>query len=174
MDLEVCKNFAAQAQKEELHENYYEACLCYIRAVHHCVSGMEEENNFLRANLTYEAETMLSRTKFIITHLKESHAKSEIANGEIKCKEENKPNQDISMLEIKKRLEGIITIEKPNVPMDSVVGMLNAKQALREALLVPCLFPGTGQAANAWTGILLFGVQSFLKYLIRQFVMQHD
>lgn len=50
-------------------------------------------------------------------------------------------------------------IEKPNVSWDSVIGIENAKQAIREAILVPKMFPDTGQAKNAWNGILLFGVR---------------
>jgi vacuolar protein-sorting-associated protein 4 len=56
-------------------------------------------------------------------------------------------------------LEGAIVIEKPNVQWSDVIGLEGAKEALKEAVILPIKFPHlfTGKR-TPWKGILLFGV----------------
>jgi hypothetical protein len=65
-------------------------------------------------------------------------------------------SQDTS---IKEQLLASVLIESPNITWDSIVGLECAKQPIREAILVPILYPDSIQAKNAWKGILLFGVK---------------
>lgn len=63
-------------------------------------------------------------------------------------------------------------IEKPKVKWDDVAGLEGAKEALKEAVILPIKFPHlfTGKRIP-WKGILLFGV-SFEKinpFVIRRF-----
>jgi SpoVK/Ycf46/Vps4 family AAA+-type ATPase len=69
---------------------------------------------------------------------------------------ESEPNKDF--LRLKSELSACILVEKPNVSWDSIIGIECAKQGLREAFLVPLLYPGTAQARFTWKGIMLFGV----------------
>lgn len=64
---------------------------------------------------------------------------------------------------IKEQLLASVFIECPNIELDSIIGLEYAKQPIREAVLVPIMFPDTIQAKNAWKGILLFGVTNFFK-----------
>ncbi|KAG8178526.1 hypothetical protein JTE90_022849 [Oedothorax gibbosus] len=56
------------------------------------------------------------------------------------------------------QLEGAIVIEKPNIQWSDVAGLLGAKEALKEAVILPIKFPQlfTGKR-KPWKGILLFG-----------------
>jgi len=56
-------------------------------------------------------------------------------------------------------LEGAILTEKPNIRWDDVAGLEQAKEALKEAVILPIKFPHlfTGKR-TPWKGILLYGV----------------
>lgn len=53
-------------------------------------------------------------------------------------------------------------VEKPHVQWSDVAGLEGAKEALKEAVILPIRFPHlfTGKRIP-WKGILLFGVSSF-------------
>lgn len=57
------------------------------------------------------------------------------------------------------KLEGAIIVEKPHVKWSDVAGLEGAKEALKEAVILPIRFPHlfTGKR-TPWKGILLFGV----------------
>lgn len=59
------------------------------------------------------------------------------------------------------KLEGAIVVEKPHVKWSDVAGLEGAKEALKEAVILPIKFPHlfTGKRVP-WKGILLFGVSS--------------
>lgn len=60
---------------------------------------------------------------------------------------------------MKANLEGAIVTEKPNVSWDDVAGLENAKNSLKEAVILPMKFPEIFQGARKpWMGILLYGV----------------
>lgn len=60
---------------------------------------------------------------------------------------------------LQSKLEGAIIVEKPKVKWSDVAGLEGAKEALKEAVILPIKFPHlfTGKRV-AWKGILLFGV----------------
>ena len=53
---------------------------------------------------------------------------------------------------------GAIVTEKPDVKWDDVAGLTSAKEALKEAVILPVKFPQffTGKR-KAWSGFLLYG-----------------
>jgi vacuolar protein-sorting-associated protein 4 len=55
-------------------------------------------------------------------------------------------------------LGGAIVTEKPNVKWDDVAGLEGAKEALKEAVILPVKFPQffTGKR-KPWSGILMYG-----------------
>uniref|UniRef100_A0A6T6AGU8 Vesicle-fusing ATPase n=1 Tax=Compsopogon caeruleus TaxID=31354 RepID=A0A6T6AGU8_9RHOD len=72
-------------------------------------------------------------------------------------KKENDEKQDESK-KMRDALSGAIVSEKPNVKWDDVAGLEGAKEALKEAVILPIRFPNlfTGKR-KPWRGILMYG-----------------
>lgn len=66
--------------------------------------------------------------------------------------------QDEDKKKLMSQLEGAIVMEKPNIKWSDVAGLEQAKEALKEAVILPIKFPHlfTGNR-KPWKGILLFG-----------------
>ena len=82
-------------------------------------------------------------------------------NGDKKNGDSDSDDQgdDPEKKKLQSRLEGAIVMEKPNVKWSDIAGLEAAKEALKEAVILPIKFPHlfTGKRIP-WKGILLFGV----------------
>lgn len=69
-------------------------------------------------------------------------------------------SDDPEKKKLQSKLEGAIVVEKPHVKWSDVAGLEGAKEALKEAVILPIRFPHlfTGKRIP-WKGILLFGVR---------------
>jgi vacuolar protein-sorting-associated protein 4 len=65
---------------------------------------------------------------------------------------------DPEIKKLRQGLQGAILSESPNVQWDDVAGLAQAKEALKEAVILPIKFPQlfTGKR-TPWRGILLYG-----------------
>jgi vacuolar protein-sorting-associated protein 4 len=81
-----------------------------------------------------------------------------------KDSESDEDGEDPEKKKMQTKLEGAIVMEKPNVSWSDVAGLEGAKEALKEAVILPIKFPQlfTGKR-TPWKGILLFGVKPFFK-----------
>ena len=70
--------------------------------------------------------------------------------------------KEIKFINVFLTLPGAIVMEKPNIKWEDVAGLEGAKEALKEAVILPVKFPHlfTGKR-KPWRGILLFGVKPF-------------
>lgn len=75
-----------------------------------------------------------------------------------KNKEDGDTKDDEEKTKMRGALSSAIVSEKPNVKWDDVAGLEMAKEALKEAVILPTKFPQlfTGKR-KPWKGILLFG-----------------
>lgn len=76
-----------------------------------------------------------------------------------KSDSDNDDDEDPEKKKLQGKLEGAIVVEKPKVKWSDVAGLDAAKEALKEAVILPIRFPHlfTGKRIP-WKGILLFGV----------------
>lgn len=73
-------------------------------------------------------------------------------------REEDDSEQDADSKKLRGALSGAILTEKPNIRWEDVAGLEGAKEALKEAVILPIKFPHlfTGKR-QPWKGILLYG-----------------
>ena len=71
---------------------------------------------------------------------------------------EGEDGEDPEMARLRASLSGVVLTEKPNVTWDDVAGLDAAKDALKEAVILPVKFPQffTGKR-KPWNGFLLYG-----------------
>ncbi|KAJ5693022.1 Vacuolar protein sorting-associated protein 4 [Penicillium macrosclerotiorum] len=86
-------------------------------------------------------------------------ANGKVAQGSGKGgKDEDDNGEDAESKKLRSALQGAILSDKPNVKWEDVAGLESAKEALKEAVILPIKFPHlfTGKR-QPWKGILLYG-----------------
>jgi vacuolar protein-sorting-associated protein 4 len=75
-----------------------------------------------------------------------------------KDKKDDDEEEDEEKKKFKTAISGAIVMERPNVKWEDVAGLDGAKEALKEAVILPIMFPQlfTGKR-TPWRGILLYG-----------------
>lgn len=73
-------------------------------------------------------------------------------------RKEDEDGEDPDSKKLRSALAGAILSDKPNVQWEDVAGLETAKEALKEAVILPIKFPHlfTGKR-QPWKGILLYG-----------------
>ena len=110
------------------------------------------------------ATDYLNRAEKLKEYISKKEKKKPVKTGEIDSSDKGKNNSDDSDEETKNKkkmmtqLEGAIVMEKPSIKWSDVAGLEGAKEALKEAVILPIKFPHlfTGKR-KPWRGILLFG-----------------
>ncbi|KAL3482399.1 P-loop containing nucleoside triphosphate hydrolase protein [Aspergillus californicus] len=85
-------------------------------------------------------------------------ANGKVSQGSGKGGKDDEETEDAESKKLRSALAGAILSEKPNVQWEDVAGLEGAKEALKEAVILPIKFPHlfTGRR-QPWKGILLYG-----------------
>mmetsp|Transcript_31212 Transcript_31212/g.88483 ORF Transcript_31212/g.88483 Transcript_31212/m.88483 type:complete len:309 (-) Transcript_31212:868-1794(-) len=156
-----------QAVEEDKNENYEAAYDLYVRALDHFNAHLKyDKNPQSKAVITAKFKEYLQRAEAIKSMLDDvdSQANSQAkSTGSTATKAKPKGSGDGEgeegeLSKLKNSLGGVILEEKPNVKWEDVAGLEGAKDALKEAVILPIQFPQffTG-ARKPWSGILLYG-----------------
>ncbi|XP_024114694.1 vacuolar protein sorting-associated protein 4B [Oryzias melastigma] len=161
-NLQKAIDLASKAAEEDKAKNYEEALRCYQHTVQYFLHVVKYETQGDRAKQSIRAKCAdyLDRAE----QLKEYLRKKESQDTAKPVKEagdkgsESDEGEDQEKKKFKNQLSGAIVMEKPNIKWNDVAGLEGAKEALKEAVILPIKFPHlfTGKR-TPWRGILLFG-----------------
>ncbi|XP_013794410.1 vacuolar protein sorting-associated protein 4B-like [Limulus polyphemus] len=162
--LQKAIDLVTRATEEDRKKNYSEAFKLYNHGVEYFLHAIKYEAQSERAkeSIRVKCTQYLERAEKLKSYLKKDKEKKPVKAGENGSKkEENNSDSEEDDPDKKKllnQLEGAIVMEKPNVMWADVAGLEGAKEALKEAVILPIKFPHlfTGKR-KPWKGILLFG-----------------
>ena len=148
-EVKILAEKAVNADKCEDYENafqYYSKAaekLNYIRKY--------DENQYNKDVYTKKATEYINRAKDIKKAMEKGKGKEKKGgNGE--------GDEDEEAKKLEEQLSGCLVSEKPNVKWSDVAGLDKAKEALKEAVVLPIRFPQLFQGKRKpWKGILLYG-----------------
>ena len=145
--IDHAKQFAIKAYNFDKEKNYSEAIPYYLDAAEALMKAIKfERNPQVARSLKKKAEMYLARSKELRELLEKRKERKSTAGSDV---EDDKLSGAIA---------DIIITEKPEVMLNDIAGLENAKQTLREAIVLPLMRPDLFSGARRpWKGILLFG-----------------
>lgn len=149
-------------EEDKKGENYEKALELYKRALDYFLLGLKyEKNPSIRQRVAARVDGYMKRAEFLKAAIEESHTSSSDKKkdgGGALTKSKDDKKEDDEKHKLRGSLESAIITEKPNVKWDDVCGLDMAKEALKEAVVLPIKFPQlfTGKR-KPWKGILLYG-----------------
>jgi vacuolar protein-sorting-associated protein 4 len=145
---------------DKAYQLYYQALELFMLAL------KWEKNQKSKDMIRQKAGEYMERAEKLKNHLAEQDGKRKPAamgangsasNGAGKSKD-SPEEEDADSKKLRGALAGAILTDKPNIKWEDVAGLEAAKEALKEAVILPIKFPHlfTGKR-QPWKGILLYG-----------------
>ncbi|CAG8972601.1 hypothetical protein HYALB_00005370 [Hymenoscyphus albidus] len=149
------------AEYDKAYQLYYQSLELFMLAL------KWEKNAKSKEMIRTKAAEYMERAEKLKVHLEGDAAKKKpgmvgangtAAAGGAKGKEDAGGEQDADSKKLRSALAGAILQDKPNIRWEDVAGLEQAKEALKEAVVLPIKFPHlfTGKR-QPWKGILLYG-----------------
>ncbi|KAM9308618.1 vacuolar protein sorting-associated protein 4B [Gastrophryne carolinensis] len=166
--LQKAIDLASKASQEDKAGNYSEACRLYQASVEYFLHVVKYDTQSEKARQSIRAKCVeyLDRAEQLKAYLKKSEKApvKPVKEGAPRATEDKGnesdegDSEDPEKKKMQSQLQGAIVMEKPNVKWNDVAGLEGAKEALKEAVILPIKFPHlfTGKR-TPWRGILLFG-----------------
>ena len=157
---------AKRATEKDNEKDYAEACKLYENAVQYFLHALkyETQSDTSKATIREKCKQYLSRAEKLKDYVNgKNDKKKPVKAGESGGKKDkdgdsDSDDSDPEKKKMQTKLEGAIVMEKPNVKWDDVAGLESAKEALKEAVILPIKFP------HLFTGIVFFQLR-FLSFL---------
>mmetsp|Transcript_30496 Transcript_30496/g.61451 ORF Transcript_30496/g.61451 Transcript_30496/m.61451 type:complete len:381 (+) Transcript_30496:47-1189(+) len=151
--VETDKQATAMAEPDKQREKFQEAMNQYIHAIDVFQTAIKYEKVASRLQMlrTKMLEYMERAEKIKAILAEPPTKKKAAADGDDKGEKDKTKMKDT--------LKATIMTEKPNIKWDDVAGLESAKEALKEAVILPIKFPQlfAGGGRTPWSGIMLYG-----------------
>ncbi|XP_059477621.1 vacuolar protein sorting-associated protein 4 [Neocloeon triangulifer] len=163
--LQKAIDLVTQATAEDKKKNYAEALRLYEHGVEYFLHAIkyEVQGEKSKDSLRQKCVQYLERAEKLKKYLETGKSKKPVKEGDSGGKKDKKSDsdsddEDPEKKKMQTKLEGAIIVEKPHIKWSDVAGLEGAKEALKEAVILPIKFPHlfTGKRVP-WKGILLFG-----------------
>ncbi|KAM6194962.1 vacuolar protein sorting-associated protein 4A isoform 1-T1 [Sarcoramphus papa] len=162
--LQKAIDLVTKATEEDKAKNYEEALRLYQHAVEYFLHAIKYEAHSDKAKESIRAKCVqyLDRAEKLKEYLrsKDKQGKKPVkeSQNDNKGSDSDSEGENPEKKKLQEQLMGAIMMEKPNVRWSDVAGLEGAKEALKEAVILPIKFPHlfTGKR-TPWRGILLFG-----------------
>lgn len=161
--LQKAIDLVTKATEEDRNKNYEEALRLYEHGVEYFLHAIKYEAQGEKAKESIRAKCIqyLERAEQIKDSLKKGKKKPVLdgaSKDEKKGSSDDDDDEDPEKKKLQAKLEGAIVVEKPHVKWNDVAGLDAAKEALKEAVILPIRFPHLFSGKRVpWKGILLFG-----------------
>ncbi|KAI8372535.1 P-loop containing nucleoside triphosphate hydrolase protein [Choanephora cucurbitarum] len=161
-------DIAKRATEEDRNENYKDAYNLYQNCLEYFMTAIRyEKNDRLKERIREKLVEYLDRAETLKSFLNAQEQAASPKNGnattgsktkKVGSNDKSEEEDDADLKKLRANLSGAILTEKPNVSWDDVAGLEGAKEALKEAVIMPIKLPHffTGQR-KPWRGILLYG-----------------
>lgn len=162
--LQKAIDIVTQATEEDKKKNYEEALRLYQHGVEYFLHAIKYEATSEKAkeSIRIKCVSYLDRAEKLKTYLAggKGSAKHKPVKDSGGGGKESDSDDDVDAEKKKKykELSSAIVMDKPDVKWSDVAGLEGAKEALKEAVILPTKFPHlfTGKR-KPWRGILLYG-----------------
>ncbi|CAG9770724.1 unnamed protein product [Ceutorhynchus assimilis] len=161
--LQKAIDLVTKATEEDRNKNYEEALRLYEHGVEYFLHAIKYEAQGDKAKDSIRAKCVqyLERAEKIKDSIKKGKKKPVLDGGskdDKKSSDSDEDDEDPEKKKMQSKLEGAIVVEKPKVKWNDVAGLDAAKEALKEAVILPIRFPHLFSGKRTpWKGILLFG-----------------
>jgi vacuolar protein-sorting-associated protein 4 len=146
-----------RATEQDTLGNFEEAYKLYQNSLEYFMTALKyEKNEKLKESIRRKFTEYLERAEKLKEYLAKNQKK--VANTTDAGSDEDEKKPDQEQQKLKDALSSAIVREKPNVRWDDIAGLEGAKEALKEAVILPIKFPHLFVGKRTpWKGILLYG-----------------
>mmetsp|Transcript_3165 Transcript_3165/g.4629 ORF Transcript_3165/g.4629 Transcript_3165/m.4629 type:complete len:443 (-) Transcript_3165:81-1409(-) len=168
--LQKAIEIVSKATEEDRKKNYEEALRLYQQSLQYFLTALKyEKNERYKQTVRAKVDEYMTRAEQLKNFLDQQNSPKPVAEGndgqtqstQGADKGENSKDptsNDAERNKLRAGLEGAILKNKPNVHWDDVAGLHAAKDALKEAVILPIKFPQLFKGERKpWKGILLYG-----------------